>query len=124
VKTAAKKSFTRIHVGDEIWKVPRGFGVAYRRAAEAKPQDVGSLAQKLLGLIGYTATDPQVENWDLYRRVEAVVYAATVHARASDNPVTRHPRPDWLPERPWQGPVAGKGAFEGPTGTPIPVETS
>ena len=52
-------------------------------------------------------------------RVEAVVYAATEHARASDNPVQRHPRPSWLPERAWQGPERGEGVWAGPSGTPI-----
>jgi hypothetical protein len=70
-------------------------------------------------LIGYEATCAQVAAWDLRRRVEAVIYAGTEHARASDNPVTRHPRPSWLPERPWQGPSRCFGVFAGPGGTSI-----
>jgi hypothetical protein len=73
----------------------------------------------LLALVGYHATIAQVADWDLRRRVEAVIYAATEHARASDNPVQRHPRPIWLPEQSWQGPERGEGAFAGPSGTPI-----
>ena len=61
------------------------------------------------------------------KRVEAVVYAANVALRASDNPIQRHPHLSWLPERPWQGPPADtshiradlRGAFDGPGGTPI-----
>jgi hypothetical protein len=121
---------TTIRVLGETWRVPRGFGRAYARAARddlalaraVKPGQVIGTVIDLLGLIGYTATIAQVADWDLRRRVEAVVFAATEHARASDNPVQRHPRPSWS-ERPWQGPQRGEGAFAGPSGTPI-VEVS
>jgi hypothetical protein len=130
---------TTIRVLGETWRVPRGFGRAYARAARddlalaraVKPGQVIGTVIDLLGLIGYTATIAQVADWDLRRRVEAVVFAATEHARASDNPVQRHPRPSWLPERPWQGPPTDvshiradlRGVFAGPSGTPI-VEVS
>ena len=118
---------TTIRVLGETWHVPRGFGLAYLRAAQAdlalafacKPGDVIATVIDLLGIVGYTATVEQVYDWDLRRRVEAVVFAATEHARASDSPVRRHPRPSWLPARPWQGPPCGEGAFAGPTGTPV-----
>jgi len=57
-----------------------------------------------------------VSEWSLRRRVEALIYAANVHARASDNPVQAHPKPSWLPE-PWKGRWSGDGAFGGPGGT-------
>lgn len=110
------------------WDVPRGFGAAYRRAAkldlacvgDGKPGEVIGGIISVLALIGYAATHEQVATWDLRRRVEAMIYAATEHARAGDNPVQRHPRPSWLPERPWQGPRHGSGAFAGPSPTAIP----
>ena len=121
------KRTTTIRVLGKTWRVPRGFGRVYMRivkddlsrAGAGKPGEAISSVVDLLALVGYEATRAQVADWDLRRRVEAVVYAATEHARASDNPVQRHPRPNWLPERPWQGPWSGKGAFAGPSGTPI-----
>jgi hypothetical protein len=126
---------TTIRVLTETWRVPRGFGKAYLRtakddlalAAKGKPGAVIGTIIDLLSLVGYAATIDQVANWDLRKRVEAVVYAATEHLRASDNPGPRHPRPIWLPDRPWQGPPADtsyiradlRGAFDGPGGTPI-----
>jgi len=134
------KRTTTIRVLGETWRVPRGFGSSYRRAAKhdltlaraAKPGEVIGGIIDLLALIGYDATVAQVADWDLRKRVEAVIYAATEHARASDNPVQRHPRPSWLPERPWQGPPTDvshiradlRGAFAGPSGTPIPSEVT
>ncbi len=125
--THRKRPTTTIRVLKETWKVPRGFGAVYRRTlkdhfaliAAGTPGKLISEVIDLLALIGYDATVEQVADWDLRRRVEAVIYAATEHARASDNPVQRHPRPSWLPEAPWQGPSRGEGAFLGPSGTPI-----
>ena len=135
---SAKQRTTKIRILDEIWHVPRGFGAAYRRVlkdhfkliAAGEPGKLIAEAIDLLALIGYEATIEQVADWDLRKRVEAVIYAVTEHARASDNPIQRHPRLSWLPE-PWKGPPADtsriradlRGAFAGPSGTPIPVET-
>jgi len=132
-----KARTTKIRVLKETWLVPRGFGTVYRRTlkdhfaliAAGEPGALLSEAIDLLALIGYDATAEQVADWDLRKRVEAVIYAATEYARASDNPVQRHPRPSWLPERPWQGPPADvssiradlRGAFAGPRGTPIKI---
>jgi hypothetical protein len=118
---------TKIRVLDERWHVPRGFGAAYQRVlrdhfsqlSAGEPSKFISKVIDLLGLVGYEASLEQVSSWDLRRRVEAVVYAGTEHARASDNSVRRHPRPRWLPERAWQGADQGAGAFSGPRGTPI-----
>lgn len=126
-KAAAKQRTTAIRVLDETWRVPRGFGAVYRRTlkdhfaliAAGEPGKLISEVIDLLALVGYEATVTQVADWDLRRRVEAVIYAATEYARASDNPVQRHPRPSWLPKVPWQGPQRGEGAFAGPGGTPI-----
>ena len=126
-RAAVKQHTTQIRVLNETWKVPRGFGAVYRRvvkdhfelSADGKPGKLISEVIDLLALIGYAATAEQVADWDLRKRVEAVIYAATEHARASDNPVQRYPRPSWLPERSWQGPWRGEGAFAGPSGTPI-----
>ena len=133
--TRPKTRTTKIRVRQETWRVPRGFGAAYRRVlkdhfaliAAGEPGKLISEVIDLLGLIGYDATAEQVADWDLRKRVEAVIYAATEHARASDNPVPRHPRPSWLPEQPWQGPPADvsairadlRGVFACPRGTPI-----
>ncbi len=127
-----KRATTKIRVLGEIWAVPRGFGRVYAQTARddlalvaaGKPGKVISSVIDLLALVGYEATREQVADWDLRRRVEAVVHAASEYARASDNPVQRHPRPSWLPAVPWQGPRRGEGAFAGPSGTPIPTEVS
>lgn len=136
-KAATKQRTTSIRVLDQTWRVPRGFGAVYRRVlkdhfaliAAGEPGKLISEVIDLLALVGYEATVEQVADWDLRRRVEAVIYAANEYARASDNPVQRHPRPSWLPN-PWQGPPRDvsrvredlRGAFAGPRGTPI-VET-
>ena len=91
--------------------MPRGFGAVYLRIlrdhfdllAAGEPGKLISEVIDLLALIGYHATVEQVADWDLRQRVEAVIYASTEHARASDNSVRRHTRPRWLPERAWQG---------------------
>jgi hypothetical protein len=127
---ASKARVTKIKVLGETWRVPRGFGRAYARAVQndldlvraAKPGLAIGIVIDLLALVGYHATIAQVADWDLRRRVEAVIYAATEHARASDNPIRRHPRPSWLPEDPWKGPSCGEGIFRGSSGTPIPEE--
>jgi hypothetical protein len=137
-KAAPKPRTTSIRVLDETWRVPRGFGAAYRRVLKdhfalivaGEPGKLISEVIVLLALVGYHATIEQVADWDLRRRVEAVVFAATEYARASDNPVQRHPQPSWLPKAPWQGPPRDvsrlradlRGAFEGPSGTPIREE--
>jgi hypothetical protein len=126
-KAAPKPRTTAIRVLDETWRVPRGFGAAYRRVLEdhfeliaaGEPGKLISEVIDLLALVGYDATVDQVADWDLRKRVEAVIYAGTEYARASDNPVPRYPRPSWLPKMPWQGPQRGEGAFAGPSGTPI-----
>ena len=74
---------------------PVGFASAYRRAPAV------------------------VRTWSLDKRVEAEVYAVTVHLRANEHPIRRCPRPDWMPE-PWQGEEQGEGVFAGPSGTAVP----
>ena len=134
----SKQRTTKIRVLKEIWRVPRGFGAAYQRVlkdhfkliANGEPGKLIGEVIDLLALVGYHATIEQVADWDLRKRVEAVVYAATEHLRASDNPIQRHPRPSWLPADPWKGPptdVSGiradlREVFAGPGGTPIPTE--
>jgi len=135
MKAKTKQRTTKIRVLDEIWRVPRGFGAVYRRVlkdhfaliAAGEPGKLISEVIDLLTLVGYDATREQVADWDLRKRVEAVIYAANEYARASDNPVQRYPRPSWLPDQPWQGPPADtshiradlRGVFAGPSGTPI-----
>lgn len=101
---------TLIKVGDERWNVPYGFGRQYVEEAreqtrlfhEKRPGEIVECVLTLLGLIGYTATTETISDWDLRKRVEAVVYARNVHLRASDNPLRAHPPLKWLPE-PWRG---------------------
>lgn len=135
MRARSKQATTKIKVNGETWRVPRGFGATYRRVlkdhfkliAAGEPGKLISEVVDLLALVGYTATVEQVADWDLRRRVEAVIYAGTEYARASDNPVPRYPQPSWLPERPWRGPPADvsgirvdlRGVFAGPSGTPI-----
>ena len=105
----------------ETWHVPRGFGAVYRRVladhwkliAAGKPGKITSSVIDLLALIGYEATPEQVIDWDLRKRVEAVIYAGTEHLRASDNPIQRHPRPASLIDR-------GRGHGEARAPLPIP----
>jgi len=132
MKPSSKRP-TKIRVLNETWHVPRGFGAAYRRLlkdhfkriANGEPGKIIGEVIDLLGLVGYHATIDQVANWDLRKCVEAVIYAASEHARASDNPIQQHPRPSWLPERPWQGGFENRNSvWSGPRGTPIPTETS
>jgi len=110
---------TTVRINGAAWDVPRGFGREYVRHAKLEAKADASVLVDLLALIGYSATEVQIASWDLRRRVEASVYAATVHARASDNPIQRHPPLAWLPE-PWKGPWVGEGAFAGATQTAIP----
>jgi hypothetical protein len=117
---------TKITVLHEKWEVPRGFGAAYDREArfqldlirKVKPARIIDRVCDSLLLIGYSAARDVVVNWDLRRRVEAVVYAQNVQLRASDNPIPRHPKPVWLPE-PWMGPYAGEGVWAGPMPTVV-----
>jgi hypothetical protein len=97
-------------------KVPRGFGAAYRECA-ADPVDEETLSD-ILALVGYDASPEEIHEWPLDRRVEAEVWAARVHLRASDNPIRVPPRPEWMPA-PWLGPSRGKGIFGGPAPTPL-----
>lgn len=105
---------------------PRGFGATYRRAAMAqwaltsagKPGEVIGPLRDLLLLVGYDASIGTVAEWTAQERIEAEVYAANVHLRASDNAVQRHPKPEWLPE-PWGGPEVGDGIFSGPSPTTL-----
>ena len=125
--TKKAKKTTTIRVFNDVWRVPRGFGRAYQTIArdhatwlsEGKPGKVITDVLAIIEMVGYTAKRAQVAEWDARRRVEACVWAATEYARASDNPVQRHPWPSWLREDPWKGPERGKGAWQGPTPTPI-----
>jgi len=118
---------TVVTVNGERWEVPRGFGAAYLReargdlklAAKGRPGQIIERIQGVLGLIGYDASVEEIANWPLQKRVEAVIYGGNVHARASDNPIQRHPKPAWLPD-PWRGPDVGEGVFrQSPGPTPV-----
>lgn len=98
-----------ITVQGERWAVPHGFKAAYMREAQEQQRTPGStpsIISDLLGLIGYEVPEDVIKAWPLRKRVEALVYAGNVHLRASDNPLPKHPNPDWLPE-PWQGEEMG-----------------
>lgn len=132
-----RKKTTKIRINGESWRVPRGFGAAYRREVarqfdllgRGRPGKVTDVIVDLMSLVGYAPTREAIADWPLRKRVEAVVYAANVHARASDNPIQRHPEPEWLRNVvPWCGPPAARpdhirpdlwGAFAGPTPTEI-----
>jgi hypothetical protein len=68
-----KTRTAKIRVLGETWRVPRGFGRAYARAAKddlalaraAKPGEVIGTVIDLLALVGYHATIEQVADWDL-----------------------------------------------------------
>lgn len=105
----------------ETWAVPRGFGDAFREEARAQAEliDRGRTSPifenliDLMGLVGFEVARAAVVTWTNRQRVEAMVYAGREHLSASDNPVRRLPRPEWLPE-PWRGPHDDFGA-RGPT---------
>lgn len=111
----------------EKWEVPRGFGAEYRRAIEddlslvAKPNAgvILDIIQDSLALVGYAVTREQIAGWPLRKRVEARVYALREYLVAGDNPLQRHPKPEWLPE-PWKGPESGEGIWAGPAPTEVP----
>ena len=135
------KKFTAVTIvfggESETWKVPRGFGAEYKREAARqferiathKPGEIIDLVIDFMSLIGYEPTRDAVAGWNLRKRVEAVVYSANVHARASDNPIRRHPDLPWLRDlKPWRGPPVKRrahirsdlwGAFEGLAPTPV-----
>lgn len=126
-KQARPPRTTSITVTGERWDVPRGFGELYRRVAReqlaalgrGRPGVVIDGILSIMRLVGYDASITTVAAWPLRKRIEVEIYCATVHARAGDNPVPRHPKPSWLPD-PWKGRWAGDGAFAGPTPTVIP----
>lgn len=115
-----------VRVLGKIWMAPYGFGVIYRQVAAehieydrtGKPERLFETVSDMLGLIGYSASAEVVKSWSLRKRVEAEVHAANVHARASDNPIRKHPRPSWMPGA-WLGPERGEGVWGGPGPTPL-----
>ena len=110
-----------IGVLDEVWWVPYGFGRRYKQVATehieylrtGQPETLLDTLQGMLGLIGYEVSVETLKRWGLRKRVDAEVYSANVHARASDNLIRRCRRPSWMPE-PWTGPSLGEGIFDGP----------
>lgn len=100
---------TSIRVNGETWDVPRGFGLEYKR--ELVDPASADVLRDLLELIGYTADLQVIESWPLRKRIEIAVYARNVHFRASDNPIQRYPKPDWLREDPWQGVYENPGSI-------------
>lgn len=116
-----------ITVGGETWKVPRGFGKAYKRAAlqdlaliaQGRPDVVIDATRDLLLLVGYDVRREDIAEWSLRKRIEAQVYAANVHLRASDNPLPAHLKPGWLQD-PWLGTNPDKRLFAGPAPTECP----
>lgn len=104
----------------ETWEVPRGFGATYQRIAQRAVS--ARVLRDIISLVGYTATDETIAGWDARKRVELIAYAANCHARASDNPIQRHPPLPWLPE-PWQGDGWSRGYVTGPGPTVIADST-
>ncbi len=80
---------------------PTGFKSAYERVAKDPASTV--ILSDILALVGYDAAPEVIATWSLVWRVQAEVWAANEHGRASDNILRRHPKPEWLPE-PWKGP--------------------
>lgn len=104
---------TTVIVGGEPWAVPRGFGATYMRVAKSWTKSAAQSCQLLsdiLSLVGYEVSATAVAAWPLRRRIEAEVWAISVHSRASDNLIAVPPRPEWMPD-PWKGPERGQGVF-------------
>lgn len=116
-----EQRWTEFEYGGLLWRAPRGFGAEYRRRLEREMPSASTI-RSALQLIGYTAKLSSIEKWPPLCKIEAMAYAANVHARASDCPLPRHPLPDWFPLNPWTGPEVGRGAFAGPGPTEIPDE--
>lgn len=78
------------------YDAPEGFKAEYRRVAKriATPQ----VLSDILGLIGYDAKPSEIKEWPVEKRIQLEVYAVNVHLRASDNPIRKHPKPEWLPD--------------------------
>jgi len=104
-----------IKVHGEVWQVPYGFGRSYVDEA-IDPADAKTL-RDIMNLVGWDPDPQDVETWPLRMRVEAVVYCGREHLSASDNPVQRHPVPEWLRGiEPWKGDDRG---VWGPAPTPF-----
>jgi len=120
-KRAKRQRFVKIDVAGQGWTVPFGFGAAYKRCASitGEPRQAAETVRDILELVGYTADVEAILAWPLLKRVEAEVYCASVHMRASDNPTPVPPRPEWMGEA-WKGQGTdgfGDGLFGGPGAT-------
>ncbi len=124
-----KPTTTAIRAFGQTWHVPRGFGRVYRRFVKEDERNIacgtpGKITLDtitILELVGYTSTVHVVADWPARKRIEAVIWAATEHARAGDNPVRRFPKPAWLTAKAWAGPELGEGIWKAPSPTPIEV---
>ena len=117
----AKGDHVIVSIDGHKRKVPWGFGRCYREVEkDLAPPEV---LRDILELVGYTADPTEIARWPVFRRIEAQVYAGNEHLSASDNPVMRHPKPEWFGAlEPWKGPVRGEGVFAGPGPTVLPTE--
>lgn len=126
-KKTKSQPVTLIRVNGERWRVPRGFGRMYvvvarnhtRAVAEGRLEQWIVALRDMLELVGYTADPATLAAWPLRKLVEADIYAANVALRASDNPIQRHPRPEWLTAESWKGPTIGDGIMSCPSPTVI-----
>lgn len=127
-KRSSKRRTTTIIVHGERWDVPRGFGQAYLRMSKheddllgrQKPGEVIGALTDMLGLVGYTAAIDTIASWTKRERLEAWIYASTLHLIAGDNAIQPHPKPSWFPAEPWAGlGPRGNDPLDGPPPTEI-----
>lgn len=71
----------------------------------------------MLGLVGYDPDAAWLGNLTDQEARDAEWWAGMLHLRASDNPVRRYPRPEFLPE-PWEGEPTEAGNL---WGNPTPL---
>lgn len=107
-------------LSETFTSIPKGFRTVYLRTLDNPAPPV--VLVDILALVGIGATEAQVAAWPLSKQVEAQVWAATEHARASDNPVPRHPKPSWVPQ-PWCGKPSRGEFWDSSNPTPIEEET-
>ncbi|HEY3493807.1 MAG TPA: hypothetical protein VGK73_03940 [Polyangiaceae bacterium] len=99
-------------------RIPKGYKRVY--AVVAKDPAPPEVLSDILGLVGIEADPLLLATLPLDMRVQAQVWAATAHSKASDNIVRRHPKPPWLPDE-WEGPRQDGDLVLAAVGSPSPL---
>lgn len=81
--------------GAQWWERTKAEEAAQGEPGDEGTRDAGVLAD-LLSLIGVTVTPADVEQWTAEQRIAARDWSVREHLHASDNPVERVPKPQFL----------------------------